>query len=187
MSVTDVKNFVWCPATLYLKRVLGFREVVTEFMLYGREVEFEKYINFICHSLKCVKILRNLRLRSLKLGVYGVVEYVIITKFGDYVPVDVKWSEVNDKPRKDHVIQIGLYGLLIEDTLNVKVKLCVLYYVTRSGGKTFKIYLTQSLRREILRILSEAKRVLNGYQPKFYPDKNRCLSCGYYQWCPFKT
>ncbi len=186
ISVTDLKNYVYCPYIVYIRKVLGIESAVTEYMKYGREVEREKAVLFLYKMFKGVKLLKNIYLRSIRYRLQGCVEYVIVDKFGYYIPVDVKWSEVGDRPRRDHVVQVCAYALLLEESLG-KVKQCGLYYVTSEGGKVFRIVYSSSMRNLVLKIVKEIENMLKtGKPPDHVPDVDKCVSCPFSKVCPFK-
>ncbi len=186
VSVTDIKNYVYCPFIVYIRKILNIDERVTEYMLYGREIEKEKIILTVYRMVNGVKTLRSLVLRSERLRLIGCVDYVIIDKYGQYIPVDVKWCE-SDEPRKDHKAQLCAYAMLIEDNFNTKCKFGILYYVTKSEGKLFKVYFVNSLRKYVLNIIDDILSILKSSTiPKHTPNKNRCRTCPYSNLCNFK-
>ncbi len=187
ISVTDLKNYVYCPYIVYIRKVLGLPERITEYMMYGREIEHEQIVLFLYRAFQGVKLLRNLYLSSRRLKLQGCVEYVIVDKYGYYVPVDIKWSEVEDKPKRDHVVQICAYALLVEECGLGKVKQCGLYYVTRSGGKLFRIVYTRSMRQLVLKVLENVRKIVEeNMLPQHVPDDRRCFSCPARQVCNFR-
>ncbi len=183
-TVTDLKHYAYCPVIIYVKYVLGFEEPMTEYMLYGKEIELEKALVALVKYFRGVKVLRSINLYSRRLGLSGRVDYVIITKFNDYVPVDIKWCEVIDKPRTDHVVQIAGYALLLEECLKCRVKVCGIYYITSIGGKIFTIMFSEELRRRILSIINDLKNIVKGKLPKVKRRYEKCVNCNYSSFCP---
>lgn len=187
ISVTDLKNYVFCPYSLYIRKVLNIGERVTEYMLYGREVEKERIVAFLFRALNGEKLLKNLHMVSRSLGLSGTVEYVIVDKYGYYIPIDIKWTEAT-RPRRDHVVQVCAYALLIEETGLGKVKQCCLYYVSRNEGHLFRITYSYSMRRLVLKILEEVKNMLKtAVPPRHVPDRRQCSSCPLALQCPYRS
>ncbi|NPA23819.1 MAG: CRISPR-associated protein Cas4 [Crenarchaeota archaeon] len=186
VSVTDIKNYVYCPYIVYIRRVLNLDIEPTEYMLYGKEIEKETILLSIYRTIRGTEIIRSLTLRSSRLRLIGSVEYVIVDKYGQHVPVDIKWCESED-PRRDHKVQICAYGMLIEDNLNTKCKMGILYYVGRDRGRLHKVFLTRSLRNMVVRIVEEILKMLKSSQPpEHVPREDRCRTCPYARVCNFK-
>jgi len=134
ISVSDLKNYAYCPYIVFIKKVLNIGDIVTEYMLYGKEIEKDRILLSIYRYVKGVKILRSVMLISKRFSITGCVDYIIIDKYRQYIPVDIKWCE-DDKPRIDHKVQICAYAFMIEENFNTLCKFGILYYVNRSGGR----------------------------------------------------
>ncbi|NPB00802.1 MAG: CRISPR-associated protein Cas4 [Crenarchaeota archaeon] len=186
ISVTDLKNYVYCPYIVYIRKILNLDIEPTEYMLYGKEIEKKTILLSIYRTIRGTRILRSLTLKSSKLRLIGNIEYVIVDKYGQHVPVDVKWCE-SKEPRRDHRVQICAYGMLIEENLNSKCKMGILYYVSRDGGRLHKIYLTSSLRRIVIKIVNDILEMLRTSQPPDHvPREEQCATCPYARICNFK-
>jgi len=189
VTVTDLKNYVYCPYIAYLKRVVGIQERTTEYMLYGKEIELEKVVLFLYSKFRVRQVIRNLQLMSRRLQLSGRVDIVIVDKYGRYIPVDLKWSEVEENVKLDHKVQLCAYALLLEENFNTVVKEGYILYNFQESGELRKVVITRSLRQYTLRVLEEVRNMIRtGTIPKEYRiDHTKCTSCEYRRQCIFKT
>ncbi len=186
ISATDIKNYIYCPYIVYIRKVLNLDIEPTEYMLYGKEIEKETILLSIYRTVRGVRIIRSLTLKSNKLRLVGSIEYIIVDRYGQYIPIDIKWCE-STSPRRDHKVQLCAYGMLIEECLKAKCKMGILYYVSRNGGKIHKIFLTGSLRNLVVRTIDNIVRMLRTSQPPDHVSRrDQCRTCPYARICNFK-
>ena len=188
VTVTDVKHYAYCEAIIYVEHVLGLRERATEYMEYGKEIEREKCLGFIAAKLKASSVLRSPFLSSRELGLCGSPDYVVISKNGDLVPVEVKWAEPTESgaAKRDHALQLAAYALLLEKTYagsRRSVKTGYIYYM-RPQGRLVKVNIDYSLKLEVLRALERIREIAEGRrEPR--PSLGRCPSCNFLSFCPY--
>ncbi|PUA31175.1 MAG: CRISPR-associated protein Cas4 [Zestosphaera tikiterensis] len=188
ITVTDLKHFAYCEVIVYLTHFLGVEESETEYMEYGKEIEKEKFIQQLYPKYKVKEVFRSVALTSKELRLTGVVDYVLITKHNEIIPVEVKWSEplISGRPKKDHVIQLAAYALLLEKGwthLRPSVKRGVIYYL-KPKGVYVEVAIDYSLKKEIYRTLKKVEDIIKGKkEPK---PKAKCGSCNYKPYCPYK-
>jgi CRISPR-associated exonuclease Cas4 len=181
-SVTDLKHYAYCPVIIYITHVLGIREEATEYMAYGSEVEKESAVLAVVKATGAIEVLRKMEVRGL--GLSGVVDYLLVTRHGEYVPLEVKWSEVLKTPRTDHVLQLASYAMMIEEKLGTIVKVGILYYMTRNGGKVFRITITPELRRRVIKSIEHMRRIIEQGIAGINVDMRKCPNCNYRKYCP---
>ena len=188
ITVTDLKHFAYCEVIVYLTHFLGVKESETEYMEYGKEVEKDKFIHQLYPKYKVKDVFKSVTLTSKELKLTGIVDYVLITKYGELIPVEIKWSEplVGGKPKKDHVIQLAAYALLLEKEwsyLRPSVKRGIIYYL-RPKGVYVEVLLDYALKKEVYKMLKKIKDITKGRkEPK---PKTKCGSCNYKPYCPYK-
>lgn len=187
-SVTDIKHFFWCEAIVYITHYLGVRERETEYMAYGKEVEKESVIASIMRAFKGKEIVKAPMLHDPELGLAGAPDFVVTTWAGEAIPVEVKWAEPGrgGRAKRDHVMQLTAYALLIERAWRYRVKASVkrggIYYL-RPEGRIVKVAITYSMKKAIIKALSRMRSIARGEEePK--PAK-RCRSCNYAPHCPY--
>ncbi|MCX8205536.1 MAG: CRISPR-associated protein Cas4 [Candidatus Nezhaarchaeota archaeon] len=184
ISALDVKNYALCPRIAYFMRVLHVYEVDTEAMQYGREYHDEAIVAQLIPMLKAVKVLRRLELASERLRVTGRVDYVFVTRHGEYIPAEVKWAEPTSKGqvRRNHKLQLATYALLIEEAFNTTVKRIVVHYAR--ARRTLVVHLTQGLKRETKDIIRKIYEMISSEEePKVRVKRDVCEGCGYRQYC----
>ena len=197
--VGDLKHLYWCEAIIYVKYCLGVRERVTEYMEFGSEQEVGRRVAFAARLVGAVKILNHPYLEDPKLSLGGTPDYVLITRHGEAVPLEIKWSEPGrgGTPKRDHLMQLAAYALLIERCLRTpkqsgggarlrySVKRGLIYYL-RPEGRLIKVSITYGMKREVMRALRRMREIAEGIrEPK--PRRGRCGSCNYAPYCPYST
>ncbi|MEM0086424.1 MAG: CRISPR-associated protein Cas4 [Zestosphaera sp.] len=188
ITVTDIKHYAYCEVIIYVKHVLGIREHVTEYMEFGKEIEKDKNLGFITAKLKAIKTLKSPYMSSRELGLCGTPDYVIVSKSGDLIPIEIKWAEPSkqESAKKDHVLQLAAYALLLEKTYpdtRYSVKRGYIYYL-RPQGKLVRVNIDYSLKLEVLRALKRIKEIVEGVrEPR--PSPSRCPSCNFRHSCPY--
>lgn len=183
ISVVDVRDYVYCPRVIFFKNVLHLKERVTEAMLYGKESHEEPPIAPLAPKLRPAKIIKGIELISHRLKLRGKVDMIIITKHGEYVPVEVKWSEANrDVPKRQHKAQIVAYAILIEENFNTTVKRGLIYY---SRSKRFlETSLTSRDKWQVEKYIKQIYQIIKSEEiPYTRQDLKHCQDCGYKHYC----
>ncbi len=184
ITVVDVRDYALCPKIIYFTKVIHLRERITEAMIFGREFHEEPPLAPIIPKLKPKQILKNLQLISHKLRLIGKADYIIITKHGEYIPVDVKWSdpEKGDKPQRHHKIQLTAYAMLIEENFKTTVKRALIYY--SRAGKLIEFKISNHEKREVKSIINRIYEAIRSEEPpKVKPNPKKCMNCGYQKYC----
>jgi CRISPR-associated exonuclease Cas4 len=186
ITAVDVKDYTLCPRIVYYTNVLHIRERVTEAMELGREMHDEESLKHLIPMLKVVKVLRDIEITSRKLKLTGRIDYIFITKFNEYIPADMKWSDPEHGiARKHHRAQLAAYSLLIEEAYKTVVKRAVIHY-TRAG-KTVTVPVTASLKNQVVEaIMKIYEMIKSGREPEVRMNKSRCENCNYQVYCKSK-
>ena len=164
------------------------RERETEYMAYGKEVEKESVIASVMRAFKGKELVRAPLLHDPDLGLAGAPDFVVITWSGEAVPVEVKWAEPGrgGRPKRDHVMQLAAYALLIErawrDRVRASVKRGGIYYL-RPEGRIIKVSITYSMKKAVIKALKKMREIAEGKaEPK---PSRKCGSCNYAPHCPY--
>jgi len=167
---------------VYFTHVLHLNERITEAMLYGRESHDESIITPIIAKIKASKVLRNVELISNKLKLKGKIDYLIITKFNELIPIEIKWSELeHGTVKRDHKLQLAAYSLMIEENFNKIVKRAIVYY-TRIK-KLITIPIDENIKNEVKHIMNEISKIVSNEEiPKVIKPKH-CINCGFRVYC----
>ncbi len=183
ISAIDITSYAYCPRLVYYKNLLHIYERTTEPMMLGKEVHDEQQITHLIPLLKVTKVLKNVELVSKRLKLSGKVDYILVTKFNEYIPVDMKWSELrHGTAQKHHKMQLTAYSLLIEEAYKTTVKRAVIYY--SRARKTIIIPITDSLKAQTKEIIENIYRILEtNLEPKVPYIAAKCKSCNYLRYC----
>jgi CRISPR-associated exonuclease Cas4 len=182
-TVVDIKHYAYCPMIVYFTRVLHLHERITESMLYGAESHDEAVVSSIAVKLGAQRIIRGVELTSDRLKLRGRLDYLIVTRFGELVPVEFKWSETEDGSiKRDHKLQLASYALMVEEAYGRPVKRIVVYY--ERSSKIVVVPLDADVKKQVKRILDSMERItLSEDPPKHKPRPTRCLNCGFKAYC----
>lgn len=190
ITVTDIKHYAYCEVIVYIEHVLGIKEHTTDYMEFGKEIEKEKTLSFIAARLRASKVMRDPHISSKELELCGRPDYVIVSRSGDLIPVEIKWAEPgkHGRAKKDHVLQLAAYALLLEKTYPGKrysVKIGYIYYL-KPQGRLVRVNIDYSLKLEILRILKKIKEITEGRREPI-PSLKKCPSCNFRTSCPYNN
>ncbi|MEM1558347.1 MAG: CRISPR-associated protein Cas4 [Thermoproteota archaeon] len=182
LTAVDVKHYAYCPRIVYFTHVLHLQERTTEAMLYGSESHDESVIAPVAAKLKASKVIRDLELVSGKLKLRGKLDYLIVTKFNELIPVEVKWTEpMCEAVKRDHRLQLASYALMVEENFGRTVKRALVYY-TRAK-KLVSTTLDEDVKNEAKRTLESINRIVSGEELPEAAKHRRCISCGFKEYC----
>lgn len=153
-------------------------------MEYGGELHKESYILPLAAMLKPSSIVKEPDLVSRELRLSGKPDYIFVSKFDEYIPVEVKWAE--ERPRgvakRDHKLQMAAYALLVEDRYGTVVKRGYIYYVR--SGKIVKVHVDSSLKLEVKKVIKRIYDIIRGEEePRVKVGKSKCKNCGWRGYC----
>ena len=184
----DIREYVFCPYIMYLKKVLGFEEPVTELMEQGRT----RYMMYKDKSrrqktllgLKSIKpdeIKYNIDLFSRKYRVYGIAD-AIYRRGRDYYVLEIKHSKYRGEIPRSHVYQALSYAIMYEEETGKIVSFITFYYSINNKMVVKKI--TKPLRNRWIKIVCEIWKTINGKLiPRPLKHKRKCEVCFYKNIC----
>ena len=194
VSVTDIKQYVYCPRIVYFDRVLRATPIFGSQQEDSKELH-EDYVekelrrkDAIYYSPEFVGAEKFLftSLSSGVLGLQGNVDCIIRTAKVEYVPVEYK-NMNSDKGRvcMQHKYQLVGYALLIEDNYKTVVKRGFVNYIPETLILQFEI--TPTMKSYVKRVLGHIKRIIRDEElPPIRVAKNKCSGgCGHKQICQF--
>ncbi len=192
VSVTDVKHYIYCPRLVYFDRVLHAKPVLGSQQEESRELH-EEYVrkelrrkDAVHYSPEFVGAgkLLFVQLVSEKLQLQGVVDCIIKTAKGEYIPVEYKnMNSDNGKAYIDHKYQLVAYALLIEENFNTVVKRGFVNYIPER--LILKLEITPTMKSYVKRVVGHIKRIIKEEKlPPIRVAQNRCHGgCGHRQTC----
>ncbi len=183
LTVVEVKRYAYCPRIVFITHVLHLEEVVSEAMQMGREEHSESVIAPLISRLKVSKVLRDVALVSERLKIVGKLDFLLLTRFGEYIPVEVKWAVTDrEKIKWDHKLQLAAYALLVEEKLKTTVKRGYTYYMREH--RLAEVTLHDSLKKLAAKTIEKIHDMVEKERdPGIKVPLSRCLSCGYKTFC----
>ena len=183
LTVVELKRYAYCPRIVFITHVLHHEEVVSEAMEMGREEHDTRVIAPLINRLKAVNVLRDVMLASDRLRIVGKLDYLILTRLGEYVPVEVKWAETERGRMKfDHKLQLTAYALLVEDNFKTTVKRGYAYYLREH--KTSEIIFQDTLKKLAEKTIAKIHEIIEEEKdPGIRVPVSKCMGCGYKAFC----
>lgn len=192
ISVTDIKQYVYCPRIVYFDRVLHATPIFGSQQEDSKELH-EDYVrkelrrkDAVYYSPEFVGAEKLLftSLSSAVLGLQGNVDCIIKTVSGEYIPVEYK-NMNSDKGRvcMQHKYQLVGYALLIEDSFKTVVRRGFVNYLPEMLILQFEI--TPTMKSYVKRVLGHIKRIIREEElPPIRVAKHKCAGgCGHKQTC----
>jgi CRISPR-associated exonuclease Cas4 len=150
----------------------------------GKEVEIK------LDALEARRTLRRYRLAegerrfhvwldSPRLALSGKLDLLIVAPEACY-PVDFKYTR--DRPRRNHVLQLAAYALLVEDVMRIPVPLAFVYLTP--SDQLVRINVTDRLKQLVLARLANIRQMV---QQAILPEptlvRARCEECEFRNYC----
>jgi CRISPR-associated exonuclease Cas4 len=192
VSVTDIKHYIYCPRLVYFDRVLHAQPVFGSQQEESQELH-EEYVrkelrrkDAVYYSSEFIgaEKLLFVQLVSEKLQLQGVVDCIIKTAKGEYIPVEYKnMNSDGGKVYMDHKYQLVAYALLIEENSEAVVKRGFVNYIPEKLILQFEI--TPTMKSYVKRVIGHIKRIIKEETlPPIRVAKNKCQGgCGHKQTC----
>jgi CRISPR-associated exonuclease Cas4 len=192
ISVTDIKQYIYCPRIVYFDRVLHATPIFGSQQEDSKELH-EDYVkkelrrkDAVYYSPEFVgaeKILFT-TLSSSRYGLQGNMDCIIKTARAEYIPVEYK-NMNSDKGRvfMQHKYQLVGYALLIEDNFNTVVRRAFVDYIPE--GLILQFEITPTMKIFVKRVLGHIRRIIKDEElPPIRVAKYKCAGgCGHKQTC----
>lgn len=190
VTVSDVKQYLYCPRIIYFDHVLHVPKPPDLKLDIGKEkhddiTAREKrrkgaifYDSFLDKAEKLFKV----SLESETLGLRGVVDYLIKAE-KEYVPVDYKFGFSNKgAAHLNHKYQLAAYALLVEENFSTIVRRGYVHY--NRDRVNVRIDMTDEIRRRTLKQIREIREIV---EEEIEPGRTRvaarCKDCEYKRYC----
>lgn len=111
----------------------------------------------------------------------GKPDYLVDTKRG-VVPVEVKSARTPAQPYEGHVMQLGAYCLLVEETTGRKPP----FGIVRYPEATFRVDYTSSLRGAVIQMIRDIRESHDARSRdvhRSHDEPERCARCGFGDRC----
>jgi CRISPR-associated exonuclease Cas4 len=184
LRINDLKQYEYCPRIVFYNTVMPVARKSTVKMERGKEVEIK------LDALEARRTLRRYRLtegerrfhvwlNSPALGLSGKLDLLIVTPKACY-PVDFKYTR--GRPRRNHVMQLAAYALLVEDAMSIRVPMAFVYLTP--SDHLIRINVTDGLKGLVrAQLASIRKMVQEGILPEPTPVRARCEECEFRNYC----
>ncbi|MBI4332397.1 MAG: CRISPR-associated protein Cas4 [Chloroflexi bacterium] len=184
LTVSDIKQFVYCRRVVYFTYNLPIRRPTTYKMEEGK-LEHDHVASLEeRRSLKAYGIGEgerefNVSLFSPRLGLSGKLD-MVIKSGGEVIPVDFKNS--GGGVELNHKYQLTAYALLVEDRWNRPVRRGFIYLVPQK--KAQEVAITPNMRLFVHRVLADAREMIETEaMPPATRQKQHCRDCEFRNFC----
>jgi len=184
LTVTDLKQWAYCPRIPYYHHVMPVEISRTYKMECGRDIEaavqaMEKRRGFRRYGLERGERRFGVWLHSAALGLSGKLDLLIVTEDACY-PVDFKDTEGG--VRYNHRIQLAAYAMLVEENLARIVPAAFIYLVP--SRQLVTVGVGEKEREQVRRAATEMRRVIEQEDmPDPTPVRARCVACEFRNYC----
>jgi CRISPR-associated exonuclease Cas4 len=109
----------------------------------------------------------------------GKPDYLVVDG-KDVIPVEVKSSPAPAQPYLSHLLQLGAYCLLVEESYRRRPPYGIIKYADRA----FEVEYTDQVEDQVLATLDDMRADLaEGEASRNHDEATRCGACGYRQHC----
>ncbi|MGF3495899.1 MAG: CRISPR-associated protein Cas4 [Methanothrix sp.] len=190
ISVSDVKQYLYCPKIIYFDHVLHVPKPPDQKLDSGKEAhesitareKRRKGAVFYDPELDSAEKLFRVELMSQSLGLRGVLDYLVKTE-KELIPVDYKFGYSNNGAAYlNHKYQLVAYALLVEDCFRATVRRGFIHYSRERLN--VRIDITDELRRRTMKTIMEIRRIVEDEtEPTHSRNPARCTDCEYRRYC----
>lgn len=184
LTVTDIKQYVYCPRIVYFTYVCPVDKKVSRKMEYGKEEhlrldKLEKRRTLKRYNFSEGERLYHLRMYSPRLGLRGKLDICLLVD-NAYFPVEFKYS--GRQAGLNHKYQLVSYAMLLEEHFNCTVRYGLVYLTLRE--EVTQVRITWEAREFVNRILAEIRSmVATERMPNRCKYRGRCRDCEYRNFC----
>ena len=182
LTVTDLKNWVYCPRVPYYMAFAPHRPTTFK-MEAGRGAhvhvtDLEDRRSLRAYGLTEGERMFGVKLRSARLGLVGWLDMVILTPQAA-MPVEFKTTA---GVSLNHRLQLTASGLLVEERWGRPVERGYIYLIPSRRAQT--VVFTDELRQQVVTALAELRTALRT-EAKPPPTRQRakCADCEFRRYC----
>jgi CRISPR-associated exonuclease Cas4 len=187
LTVTDIKQYVYCPRIIYYTYVLPVNKKPTFKMEHGKDRHLEidrleKRRKLVSYGFEEGERIFHLPVYSERLGLSGLIDMVIEFKKGnlkEYYPVEFK--NTVHQIQQNHKYQLVAYAMLLEEHYNKPVRRGFIYTIPNKDIQVVTI--TDSMRIYVKKVISA---IYNMIKREKFPEARsvrRCWDCEYKNYC----
>ncbi len=184
LTVTDLKQYAYCPRVVYYERCLPHIRPRTYMMDAGKDAHEHEQDRAARRTITRYDTAEgerrfNVPLVSRPLGLRGLLDEVVFTPDGKAIPVDYKLAT---SAGNNHRIQLAAYALLLEADSLYRVEYGYLYLIPTR--KLVKVMITPKLRDVTQTMLHQAQTMIALEQMPPPVDRvGQCAACEFRRFC----
>lgn len=183
LTVTDVKNFVYCPRVVYHVYFLSQRPVTYKMeegkLQHEHTAGLEERRSLRAYGLADGERHFGVRLQSDRLGLSGLLDMAIVRQ-QEAIPVEFKHS--TGRLGLNHKYQLVAYGLLVEERYGRPARRGFVYFIPVRRAQ--EVPITPNMRRYVTRLLREIREMLDTEAlPQVTGHRERCVDCEFERYC----
>lgn len=182
LTVTDLKNWAYCPRVVYYTTFLA-RRPTTFKMDDGRAshehtTELEERRSLRAYGLRDGERRYHVHLKSERLGLSGLLDMEIVTA-DEAIPVEFKTTS---GVSQNHKVQLAAYAALVAEAEPRPVRRGYIYLIPARRAQ--RVDVTPELTATVTRMLAEARQCLVGeIKPPPTDVRQRCRDCEFRRYC----
>lgn len=189
LTVTDIKQYFYCPRIVYFTHVMPVARRPTAKMAYGKEEHLrldalEKRRRLVRYGLAEGERRFHVFLYSERWNLNGLLDLLIVTPAG-YFPVEFKYT--SRRPGLNHVYQLLAYAMLVEEAYGRPVREGFIYRVSdapQAGQEVMPVPFSQGRRDFLRRTLDKMAAMIAGERmPPRSLQACRCRDCEWRNYC----
>ncbi len=184
LPVTALKNWLYCPRSVYYQQVLGLRPPSTAKMREGKAAQeilerLETRRTLARYGMADCEREFHVQLSSERLGLSGCPDLLLVAC--DTVSV-VEFKLTGVEPDETHWVQLAAYAALVEDQRDKTVDQVILYRIP--DEVVFAKRFHDGWRTRLKQLLDEVRRCVQfGRIPEPPCVSRRCTDCDYANFC----
>lgn len=183
LSVSDVKQYLYCPRIPYFQHVMPVPRPVTYKMKHGtlQHIELdrlEKRRGLRSYGLRTGERLFHLAVSSPALELHGILDLVIryeVEGETRYLPDEFKYQE--GRVYTNVKYQLTAYAMMLEEQYQTSISEGFVYFIPTKSFR--RVTITEEMRTHVRHTLSAIRRM---FQTESFPaplSRSRCTDCEY--------
>ena len=184
ITVTDLKQYAYCPRVIYYERCMPHIRPRTYMMDAGKDAHEEEQRRAARRLITPYDVLEgerrfNLRLMSETLGLWGMLDEVVFAPGSQAVPVDYKLAT---SVGNNHRVQLTAYALLLEADGQHQVPWGFVYLIPKR--KLVKVVITPQLRESTHALIRQVQEMIRlEHMPAPIDRIGQCAACEFRRFC----
>lgn len=186
LTVTDLKQYAYCPRVLYFMRCQPDVRPITAKMAEGilaheAEEMREQRRQLRTYGFKTGERHFGVSLYSSEIGLTALIDMVILRPDDKpvVVPVDYKMSDLTGPHFK---LQLACYGLLLEEEMSLPAQDGFIYMIPERRAE--RVPLTEASKLRARAMLTEMRQLVDAEaMPAPVRQPGRCVNCEFRRFC----